>query len=109
MMRRNRCESIIGSDSTIGNRSSSALSTTATLARKRSGGGNSVLLIRCPIRAERAVEIAEGGGVAFTEKITVRNIAGEKYDRVIGYKLGPLPEPVPAGEFGDYDESETPF
>ncbi len=62
-----------------------------------------------PDTAERAVEIAEGGGVAHTEMITVRNIAGEKYDRIVGYKLGPMPEPVPAGEFGNYDEAEIPF
>ncbi|MBU4399165.1 MAG: DEAD/DEAH box helicase [Planctomycetes bacterium] len=62
-----------------------------------------------PDTAERAVEIAEGGGVAHTEKITVRNVAGEKYDTIVGHKLGPMPEPVPAGEFDDYDQSEIPF
>ena len=62
-----------------------------------------------PDTVERAVDIAEGGGVAHTEQITVRNVAGEKYDRIVGYKLGPLPEPVPAGEFGDYDEADIPF
>jgi len=62
-----------------------------------------------PDTAERAVEIAEGGGVAHAEKITGRNIPGEKFDRIIGYKLGPMPEPVPAGEFGDYEETEIPF
>ena len=61
-----------------------------------------------PDTAERAVEIAEGGGVAHTEKITVRSIAGEKYDRIVGYKLGPMPEPIPAGEFGDYDDDRNP-
>jgi DNA repair protein RadD len=62
-----------------------------------------------PETAERAVEIAEGGGLAHTEKITVRNIAGEKYDRIVRYKLGPLPEPIPAGEFGPYNADEIPF
>jgi DNA repair protein RadD len=62
-----------------------------------------------PETAERAVEIAEGGGLAHTVKITVRNIAGEKYDRVVGYKLGPLPEPIPAGEVGPYNPDEIPF
>ena len=61
-----------------------------------------------PESAERAVEIAEGGGLAHTEKIIVRNIAGEKYDRIVGYKLGPLPEPVPAGECSPYDD-DIPF
>ncbi len=61
-----------------------------------------------PDTAERAVEIAEGGGVAFTEKITVRNVAGEKYDTIVGYKLGPMPEPIPAEALEFYEE-EVPF
>jgi len=61
-----------------------------------------------PDTAERAVEIAEGGGLAHTEKITIRNITGEKYDRVVGYKLGPMPEPLPVEVLEFYDE-EVPF
>ncbi len=49
-----------------------------------------------PDTAERAVEIAEGGGLAMPQTITVRSVAGEKYDRIVGYKLGPVPEPAPA-------------
>ncbi|HON68739.1 MAG TPA: DEAD/DEAH box helicase family protein [Phycisphaerae bacterium] len=62
-----------------------------------------------PDTAQRAVEIAEGGGLAHTEKITVRSIVGEKYDRIVRYKLGPMPEPIPAGEFAPYDPDEIPF
>jgi DNA repair protein RadD len=62
-----------------------------------------------PESAERAVEIAEGGGLAHTEMITVRSIAGEKYDRIVRYKLGPMPESIPAGEFGAVDLNEIPF
>jgi DNA repair protein RadD len=62
-----------------------------------------------PETAQRAVEIAEGGGLAHTEKITVRSIVGEKYDRIVRYKLGPMPEPIPAGESGPYDPDEIPF
>ncbi len=47
-----------------------------------------------PDTAEQAVEIAEAGGVAWTEKIVVRSIAGEKYDRIVGYTLGPKPKPI---------------
>ena len=50
-----------------------------------------------PDTAEQAVEIAEGGGVAHAERITVRSVAGEKYDRIVAHKLGPLPEPIPTG------------
>ncbi|GAB6184622.1 DEAD/DEAH box helicase [Thermopirellula anaerolimosa] len=61
-----------------------------------------------PDTAQRAVEIAEGGGVAWTEKIVVRSIAGEKYDRIVGYTLGPKPEPVPIGNT-EYDLDGVPF
>jgi len=61
-----------------------------------------------PDTAERAVEIAEAGGLAHTEKITVRSVAGEKYDRIVGYTLGPKPEPLPTEEaVGDLEE--VPF
>jgi DNA repair protein RadD len=53
-----------------------------------------------PNTAERAVEIAQAGGVAATHAITVRSVAGDPYERIIGYELGDLPEPVPV-EFGD--------
>ena len=45
----------------------------------------------------------------YTDKITVRNVAGETYDTVVGCKLGPIPELVLAGESGNYDEAEIPF
>jgi len=46
-----------------------------------------------PDSAERAVEIAGAGGVRWTERITVRNTAGEKYDRIVDYVMGSMPEP----------------
>ena len=47
-----------------------------------------------PDTVEHAVEIAAVGGVAHTERITVRRIAGERYDSIIDYQLGPVPEPL---------------
>jgi len=61
-----------------------------------------------PATAQRAVEIAEAGGVAWTEKIVVRTVAGEKYDRIVGYTLGPMPEPVPIEETAG-DLADIPF
>ena len=61
-----------------------------------------------PDTARRAVEIADGGGLAYTERITVRHITGEKYDRIVGYKLGPMPEPVEP-EIHELYEEEVPF
>jgi len=50
-------------------------------------------------------EIASAGGVAWTKKIVVRTVAGEKYDRIVGYTLAAKPEPVPieeaAGDLAD--------
>lgn len=62
-----------------------------------------------PDSAERAVEQAEAGGLATTEKITVRSIVGEKYDRIVAYKLGPLPEALEVGSHDPFDPDEVPF
>ncbi len=44
-----------------------------------------------PDTAEEAVAIAEEGGLAQTLAIQVKSVAGEKYDRIIGYQLGEKP------------------
>jgi len=61
-----------------------------------------------PDTAERAVELAEAGALCQTEKIVVRSVAGERYDRIVGYKLGALPEEVPMWS-DTFDEEEVPF
>ena len=61
-----------------------------------------------PDTAEQAVDIAEGGGLAHTIKVTVRKIVGERYDRIVGHQLGPMPEPI-AATGGPIDLSEVPF
>jgi len=40
---------------------------------------------------EEAVRLAEAGALAETKSITVRSVAGEKYDRIVGYELGEVP------------------
>ena len=62
-----------------------------------------------PETAERAVEIAEGGGLAVPQKITVRNVAGERFSRIVDCELGPMPEPVEVDMTFDYDPDEIPF
>jgi DNA repair protein RadD len=57
-----------------------------------------------PDDVDRAVEIASNGGLADTKKITVRAVAGEPYERIVGYELGPIPEPLPADASFDVDE-----
>lgn len=57
-----------------------------------------------PDTAERAVELAEAGALCPTHSITVRTVAGERFDRIAAYDLGPRPEAVPVGDpFADID------
>ena len=44
-----------------------------------------------PDTAEEAVAIAQEGSLAQTLAIQVKSVAGEKYDRIIGYQLGEKP------------------
>ncbi|MCC7407230.1 MAG: DEAD/DEAH box helicase family protein [Phycisphaeraceae bacterium] len=44
-----------------------------------------------PASAEEAVELAQSGALADTLAITVRHVAGEKYERIVDYRLGPKP------------------
>ena len=64
---------------------------------------------RSPSTAQHAVDIAEAGGVAATREITVRKVTGEAFDRIIDYKLGERPEPVPLEVAMGLDESDIPF
>jgi DNA repair protein RadD len=62
-----------------------------------------------PESVERAIEIIEGGGLGPTLGITVRAVAGDPYERIIDYELGPMPEAIPASDLLDYDPDEIPF
>ena len=62
-----------------------------------------------PDSVERAIEIIEGGGLATTLAIKVRTVAGDPYERIIDYELGPMPEGVPASEHSEFDPDELPF
>ena len=44
-----------------------------------------------PASVQEAVDAARAGALCETLAITVRRVAGERYDRVVGYKLGPKP------------------
>ncbi len=60
-----------------------------------------------PDTAERAVEIAEAGGLCPTHGITVRTVTGERFDRIVGYDLGPRPDAVPVADV--FADEEVPF
>ena len=47
-----------------------------------------------PTNSEAAVAAAESGALAVATKIVVRNIAGERFDRIIKYELGEKPEKI---------------
>lgn len=79
-----------------------------------------------PTSVRNAVAIADAGGLAVPANITVRTVAGEKFDRIVKCTLGEIPPPVEVefeeseigmehepelNQFGDYeyDPSEIPF
>ena len=61
----------------------------------------------CPETAQEASDRANAGAVALTEYVTVRSVAGEKFDRIHSCKLGPKPEPSPFHVVTDL--SDVPF
>lgn len=62
----------------------------------------------CPSDADEAVELAEAGALAQAQSITVRSVAGEKYDRIVGYQLGEKPQPVAAGDLAGGEPAYMP-
>jgi DNA repair protein RadD len=46
----------------------------------------------CPDSVEEALEMADAGMLASPETITIRQVAGDKYDRIVDYRLGQIPE-----------------
>jgi DNA repair protein RadD len=59
-----------------------------------------------PVTAEEAVGLANAGALAKTQKITVRSVAGEPFERIVDYELGPMPEAIAATSF---DPADIPF
>jgi hypothetical protein len=39
----------------------------------------------------------------------VRSVAGDPYERIIEYELGPMPEGIPVSEHPEFDPDEIPF
>jgi len=62
-----------------------------------------------PDTAERAVELANAGALAHTKSITVRSVAGEKFDRIVDYELGEKPELASVQEAMGLDDADVPF
>ena len=73
-----------------------------------------------PSTVDDALELAEAGALAEPTQITVRSVTGEKFDRIVDYRLPPKPprldgaderEPALVGEPNPYcvPEDEIPF
>ncbi len=67
-----------------------------------------------PDTIEQAVELADMGALAPTLAITVMHKPGDKYDRIVGYRLGEKPaRPESSEDLPEYappvEESEIPF
>ncbi|NLX60643.1 MAG: DEAD/DEAH box helicase family protein [Phycisphaerae bacterium] len=62
-----------------------------------------------PESAEDSVAIAQAGGLCETLAVTVRHVAGEKYDRIINYRLGAKPSRLPEPEYVAADDDIIPF
>jgi DNA repair protein RadD len=62
-----------------------------------------------PETAQEAVEIAKAGGLAETKSITVRAVAGEKYERIVDYELGEIPELASSHQSNHYQTDDIPF
>jgi DNA repair protein RadD len=62
-----------------------------------------------PATAEEAVALANCGALAQTKSITVRSVAGERFDRIVDYELGEKPEPLPLNQRPTADLSDIPF
>lgn len=60
-----------------------------------------------PDTAQEAADMANNGALAHTEIVTVRSVAGEKFERIHSCKLGPKPEPSPLHAGIDLDD--VPF
>jgi hypothetical protein len=61
-----------------------------------------------PSTTQQAVDVANAGGVASTISITVRTVAGEKFDRIVDYELGAKPDALPTDPL-PLNTEEIPF
>jgi len=58
-----------------------------------------------PSTAAEAVALCEAGQVAKTFKITVRRVAGERFERIVNYELGD--KPAPLGDAWEPEEEQA--
>ena len=61
-----------------------------------------------PETAAKAVAVAQAGGLADALAVTVRSVAGEKYDRVVDYRLATRPPRLDGSDERDGDDLVVP-
>jgi len=61
-----------------------------------------------PTSAAEAVHLAKDGALAPTQRITVRSSANARFDRIIGYQLGPIPDYCPEPGWNDAADEPEP-
>jgi hypothetical protein len=63
-----------------------------------------------PATTDEALERIEGGALAQTLAIVIRNVAGDEYERIIDYELGPIPDPLDdENQCRSITDEEVPF
>ena len=62
-----------------------------------------------PESAEDAVAMAQAGALCETLAVTVRRVAGEKYDRIVAHRLSAKPERLLEPEYVAADDDIIPF
>ena len=62
-----------------------------------------------PDTAQAAVDIANNGGLGLTKAITIRSVAGEEFDTIVGAEVDPLPEPELVWSMEPFDPALVPF
>jgi DNA repair protein RadD len=63
-----------------------------------------------PDSAEQAVALANAGSLRATHAITIRSVAGERFDRIVKYDLGDMPaSPDLDAVASPFSEDDVPF
>ena len=62
-----------------------------------------------PETAEAAVALAESCALSVTRAIVVRSVAGEEFDRIVGYELDTPADACPEPEYVPADDDVAPF
>ncbi|MCG3174648.1 MAG: UvrABC system protein B [Myxococcota bacterium] len=63
----------------------------------------------CPTNADDAVALAQAGALARVTSITVRSVAGEKFDRIVNYRMDDKPPAIDGGDLAHGESDYVPI